>query len=124
MLVWLAEQEVGNMMNCPECGREVPDKPGTVSYSCGVPGCLAIRFCCNACILAHMGKHVRERDERIEALEEALDFYADPETYHAIAFWFDPPCGGFAEDFDEDHGGDYDRPMPGKLARVTLRRTE
>ena len=54
-------------------------------------------------------------------LREALEFYADPENYHAIGFRFDRPCGGFADDFSEDHGHDfYDRPMPGKLARETL----
>lgn len=55
------------------------------------------------------------------ALREALEFYADPETYHACTFLFDSPTGGFDEDLDEDHGhGRYDRPMPGKLARQAL----
>jgi hypothetical protein len=53
-------------------------------------------------------------------LREALGFYADPDTYFAIAFAFDNPCGDFADDFTEDHGGDYDRPMPGKRARAAL----
>lgn len=48
----------------------------------------------------------------------ALAFYADPETYHACAFAFDPPCGEFSNDFSYD--ADYDRDMPGKLARETL----
>lgn len=65
------------------------------------------------------------RAERAEAanekLREALEFYADPETYHAITFMIDPPCGGFEDDFDEDHGDEfYDRPMPGKRARAAL----
>lgn len=52
---------------------------------------------------------------------DTLDFYADPEVYHGVAFLFDRPGGGFEEDFDEDHGHEfYDRPMPGKMARNTL----
>lgn len=59
--------------------------------------------------------------KRLLRAEEALDFYADPENYHAISFLLDRPCGGFADDFSEDHGhGDYERPMPGKLAREVL----
>lgn len=51
----------------------------------------------------------------------ALEFYGNPETYHAVAFFFDSPTGGFDRDFDDDHGDDfYDRPMPGKLAREAL----
>lgn len=56
-----------------------------------------------------------------DALIAALAFYADPGTYHAAAFWFDPPTGGFDEDFDENHGDDfYERPMPGAQARAAL----
>jgi len=53
---------------------------------------------------------------------EGLAFYANPGNYHAVAFMFDPPCGGFADDFDEDHGETllYNRPMPGKRAREAL----
>lgn len=48
-------------------------------------------------------------------------FYGDPENYHAIGFWPDRPCGGFIEDFAEDHGHpDYDREMPGSKARASL----
>jgi hypothetical protein len=59
---------------------------------------------------------------RVYELEDALAFYADPDTYSAIAFWFDPPCGAFRDDFS-DVGDDwqlYQRPMPGALARETL----
>jgi hypothetical protein len=59
--------------------------------------------------------------KRLLRAEEALSFYADPENYHAISFLLDRPCGGFADDFSEDHGhADYERPMPGKLAREVL----
>jgi hypothetical protein len=65
---------------------------------------------------------LREENER---LREALEFYADPETYHAIAFLEERPCGNFMDDFSEDHGHeDYDRAMPGKLARAALAREE
>lgn len=57
----------------------------------------------------------------IEEMTAALEFYADPGTYHACGFFFDRPTGGFDEDFSEDHGDPfYDRPMPGKLARQVL----
>ena len=62
-----------------------------------------------------------KKDIQISALVEALHFYADPETYHACSFMFDRPTGGFDEDFSIDHGcADYDREMPGQLARNTL----
>jgi len=58
---------------------------------------------------------------RKDQLGDALEFYADPGTYHAISFMFDPPCGGFDTDFDEEHGDKfYERPMPGKRARKAL----
>jgi len=60
---------------------------------------------------------------RIEALEAALEFYANPETYHAIVMLGDEPCGEFADDFSEDEWtkeSGYDRPMPGKIARTAL----
>lgn len=58
-----------------------------------------------------------------EELLVALSFYAEPGTYHACGFLFDRPCGGFDEDFDEDHGDDfYERPMPGKRARQAMKR--
>ena len=56
-------------------------------------------------------------------LVTALSFYADPDTYTAVAFRFDPPCGPFREDF-ENMGGPAGtrsaRFKPGKLARETL----
>lgn len=54
---------------------------------------------------------------------DALAVYGDPESYHAIAFLVDRPAGEFADDFERKHGHpDYDRPMPGKLARATFRK--
>lgn len=51
--------------------------------------------------------------------EEALAFYADPETYFAIGFFPDRPCGEFIEDFDENYvHDDMDGFRPGKRARA------
>lgn len=58
-----------------------------------------------------------------DTLRAALEFYADPETYHAVGFWLDPPCGEFQDDFgdfDEHRHPGYERPMPGKRARQAL----
>ncbi|MDA2938478.1 hypothetical protein MYX75_09480 [Acidobacteria bacterium AH-259-A15] len=52
-------------------------------------------------------------------LREALEFYADPETYFAIAFLPDPPNGPFMDDFSET---ELDM-KPGKQAREALART-
>lgn len=49
-------------------------------------------------------------------LREALGFYADPDTYFAIGFSADPPCGGFIEDLEEIDGVQ----RPGRRARVAL----
>jgi len=64
----------------------------------------------------------KEKANRIiDKLIDALSFYADPDTYFAIGILPDKPCGAFIDDMSEDHDGDYNRPMPGKLARQTLR---
>lgn len=62
---------------------------------------------------------------QVETLRGALEFYANPENYHAIAFLGDAPCGDFVTDCDEEHGHpDYeDRAMPGKRARSVLKET-
>jgi hypothetical protein len=59
----------------------------------------------------------------IERLLKVVEFYADPENYHAVAFMADHPCGDFADDFCEDEltkASGYNRPMPGKRAREAL----
>jgi hypothetical protein len=63
------------------------------------------------------------RQENAE-LRGALEFYADPDSYFAIFITPDRPAGAFADDFSEDHGGDYNRSMPGKLAREALCATQ
>jgi hypothetical protein len=73
------------------------------------------RVAANAALSARCGE--LERDA--EKLATALEFYADPETYFAAAFMFDPPCGEFNTDFAYD--SEFGRPMPGKRARQTLK---
>lgn len=64
-------------------------------------------------------------EKQVLVLLQALEFYANPEQYHAISFLFDPPCGGFKGDFggekEHQHWG-YNRKMPGKTARKAIRR--
>lgn len=67
---------------------------------------------------------IRRQNPKMDCLIEALGFYGNPETYHACMFMFDPPTGGFDEDFGdpEEHGHPaYGRPMPGKKAREAIR---
>jgi hypothetical protein len=67
------------------------------------------------------GCQLAAEKERLKPMVEALEFYADPENYHAILIMPDRPGGAFADDFSTDHGHpDYDRPMPGKTARAAL----
>lgn len=60
---------------------------------------------------------IKKLKERVRELEEALAFYASPDTYFAIGFCLDPLCGEFMNDFSatEDLGS-----KPGKRARVAL----
>ena len=59
----------------------------------------------------------------IHRLRQALMFYADPDSYFAIAVWGDPPCGAFADDFGPHGFPEYDADdeRPGKRARAALR---
>lgn len=53
----------------------------------------------------------------------ALERYADPTFYHAIAIIGDAPTGGFDKDVSTvDKSFGYGRPMPGKEARKALDR--
>ena len=56
------------------------------------------------------------RKELVDALVDALDYYADPETYFAILFLSDPPCGDFMNDFDQTSLGW----KPGAKARSVI----
>lgn len=63
--------------------------------------------------------HDRLRRHRAK-LMIALDFYANPETYFAIAVLADPPNGDFMDDFSEEEAPWGSRRFPGKLARETI----
>lgn len=62
--------------------------------------------------------------EKVKMLEEVLGFYADPETYYAIAFIADAPCGELMEDFEEPNNTELwenvHSAKPGKRARMAL----
>ena len=69
------------------------------------------------------------RDKVLVALWEALEFYADPDTYFAISMIPDRPCGELMEDFEEPNSKDpvwgnvwdtHATPKPGKRAREAL----
>ena len=51
---------------------------------------------------------------------DAVVFYANPGTYHAISVLTDPPCGDFAYDFGPNSEYDYDK--PGAVARNALKK--
>lgn len=50
-------------------------------------------------------------------MRRALEFYADPDTYFAVAVIGDPPCGEFVDDFGPDNEG---IERPGLRARAAL----
>lgn len=58
--------------------------------------------------------------EQLEIALDALAFYADPETYHAIQILADRPTGGFDEDLGDNEY--YDYPKPGKRAREAFKK--
>jgi len=60
---------------------------------------------------------VEEEPPSYTNMVEAVGFYANPETYVAVGFFPDPPCGEFMDDFSET--GDLGR-KPGKRARQAL----
>jgi hypothetical protein len=68
-----------------------------------------------------MADKLKQYQDLCGMLWETLQHYGDPEFYHAIAIMADRPAGGFADDFDKSYSNlEYDRPMPGKLARETM----
>jgi cell division protein FtsB len=54
--------------------------------------------------VALLNERIARLEGAMQPMIEALEFYADPETYFGLAVIADPPCGGFAEDFSDDHG--------------------
>lgn len=75
-----------------------------------------------------IARALKDRAEKAEAraakLQEALEFYADPDIYFAIGFFPDPPCGEFIEDISNISGLPDDHQYavfkPGKRARDIL----
>ena len=61
-------------------------------------------------------------EEGLKLAVECLGHYADPRTYMAVAFLFDPPCGDISKDFSfvESFG----REMPGAEARRLLEKLQ
>lgn len=55
-------------------------------------------------------------ERQLKVYREALKFYADPETYFAIGFFPDRPCGEFMSDFSKCA----DSVRPGKRARIAF----
>jgi hypothetical protein len=64
---------------------------------------------------------LRHARDTIREMEAVLEFYADVETYVAIGFFPDSPCGEFMDDFDENYDHEYyEGPRPGAKARAIL----
>jgi hypothetical protein len=79
----------------------------------------------NICTKEELSKLSKKTKCNIARMLETLAFYADPDSYFAIAFFSDKPCGEFMDDFDEEYNQElctYDRPMPGKRARICLKK--
>lgn len=54
----------------------------------------------------------------------ALECYADPESYHAIMILPDRPAGWFADDIGAHKHPNYNRKMPGVRARRALEKIQ
>ena len=61
-----------------------------------------------------------EDAKRHAAAYEALEFYARPSTYHAVAITHDEPAGPFVDDFDKVDSYGTILYRPGKRARAVL----
>lgn len=90
------------------------------------------------CPLCRANDEIRRLQEEIEEMKptvmdwirihkenqhlcDVIEFYANPQTYCAIGFFPDRPCGDFMDDFSEDHGDEtMPGPRPGKHARQAL----
>ena len=77
----------------------------------GIYESVVLRDCWQAW-LARAERALEIEQEHIDAIS-VLKFYASPDTYFAIGFFPDHPCGEFIEDFTICDG----RARPGKRAR-------
>lgn len=115
------------LKGCPFCGKngetelvEQTDNDG-ISYSIA---CTTCRFQIGTVVGNCRDRWNKRPAEdklraRIAELEAALEFYANPDTYFAIGFFPDLPCGDFMDDFEEIDIRGY---KPGKKARECLDR--
>jgi hypothetical protein len=97
------------------------DRPHLIDDMVKVNTKLAKRFVDLAGKFAEQNEQIKQLKTDNEVLIEALEFYADPESYWAIMIIGDQPCGEFAEDISDD----YEHPAiigprPGKTARTAL----
>lgn len=111
------------MLHGPVSDRQILDKPEDVSLGEHVVSLLE-RTCEPTAT-----DILRWREEEVgnaRRYEEALAFYATPESYHAITIIADPPCGGFYSDFGVHGSPSYQEGdmRPGHTARVALRLVE
>lgn len=77
--------------------------------------------CWQACA-ARKDARIAELEADNARLREALEFYANPDTYFAVSVFSDPPCGAFMDDFSTHGHPDYhpNDERPGKRARHAL----
>lgn len=129
VIITALEQEK-KMFICEECfGTNF--EQCDASYSDGKPSVSAGKmtyWCCGYCrakkelaelkLTMTSTHHNHAHETFVKALIQALMFYANPQTYHACAFTFDPPTGGFETDFSMTSEYEYEK--PGKAAREVL----
>ena len=60
--------------------------------------------------------YIKNDKRKIKSLVNALAFYADEDSYFAIGFLPDRPCGDFIKDFSDSFG----TMRPGKKAKAVL----
>ena len=88
---------------------------------CYADGSSAANFESHHCVRCRASAEITRLRLSNNRMREALEFYANPQTYVAIGFWPDSPCGDFMDDFSDDHGDETaDGFRPGKRARSAL----
>jgi len=61
-----------------------------------------------------MNNKIKELEVKLKSAIEIIAFYGDPDTYFAVGFFPDRPCGEIMEDFSETLE---DGEKPGRKAR-------
>ena len=81
---------------------------------------------CNAAYIASihdLHDQLKAAQEIMRRQREALEFYANGDTYLAIGIRPDPPCGEFMDDFSmitDEEAFSFETERPGKRAREAL----